>query len=54
MTTLPQDTVEPILRWADALPYPWCPRERLGEDASGIEAIERIRAALVERIENRC
>jgi hypothetical protein len=46
MTTLPQDTVEPILRWADALPYPWCPRERLGEGAPEIAAIERIRAAL--------
>lgn len=46
MTTLPQDTVEPILRWANALPYPWCPRERLGENAPEIEAIERIRAAL--------
>jgi len=43
---LPQDTVEPILRWADALPYPWCPRERLGEGAPEIAAIERIRAAL--------
>ena len=46
MTTLPQDTVEPILRWAEALPYPWCPRERLGEEAPAITAIDRIRAAL--------
>jgi hypothetical protein len=46
MTTLPQDTVEPILQWADALPYPWCPRERLGDGAPGITAIDRIRAAL--------
>jgi len=30
----------------DALPYPWCPRERLGEGAPEIAAIERIRAAL--------
>ncbi|QIE28301.1 hypothetical protein SBC1_64050 (plasmid) [Caballeronia sp. SBC1] len=46
MTTLPQDTVEPILRWADALPYPWCPRERLAGSAPEIAAIDRIRAAL--------
>jgi hypothetical protein len=46
MNTLPQDTVEPILRWADALPYPWCPRERLAEGAPGITTIDRIRAAL--------
>ncbi|HEV7832627.1 MAG TPA: hypothetical protein VGP09_04475 [Caballeronia sp.] len=46
MTTLPQDAVEPILQWADALPYPWCPRERLGDAAPGITAIDRIRAAL--------
>ena len=46
MTTLPQDTVEPILRWADALPYPWCPRERLAKGAPEIAAIDRIRAAL--------
>ena len=46
MTTLPQDTVEPIQRWAEALPYPWCPRERLGEGAPEITAIDRIRAAL--------
>jgi hypothetical protein len=47
MTALPQDTVDPILRWADALPYPWCPRERLGDGgAPGIAALDRIRAAL--------
>jgi hypothetical protein len=46
MTTLPQDTAEPILRWAGALPYPWCPRERLAEGAPEIAAIDRIRAAL--------
>jgi hypothetical protein len=46
MNTLPQDTVEPILRWAHALPYPWCPRERLAEGAPGIATIDRMRAAL--------
>ncbi|SAL24224.1 hypothetical protein AWB69_01749 [Caballeronia udeis] len=46
MTTLPQDTVEPILRWSDSLPYPWCPRERLGRGAPDLKAIDRIRAAL--------
>ncbi|CAN7648634.1 hypothetical protein LJR034_005092 [Caballeronia sp. LjRoot34] len=46
MTTLPQDAVEPILRWADALPYPWCPREQVGGRAPKIPAIDRIRAAL--------
>ena len=46
MTTLPHDTAEPILRWADSLPYPWCPREHLGRGAPDLEAIDRIRAAL--------
>jgi hypothetical protein len=46
MTTLPEETAEPILRWAQNLPYPWCPRERLEQGAPGIDAIARITAAL--------
>jgi hypothetical protein len=46
MTTLPEDTAEPILRWAQDLPYPWCPRERLAEGTPEIAAIKRIRVAL--------
>lgn len=46
MTTLPEETASLILRWAQDLPYPWCPRERLAQGAPEIAAIERIRAAL--------
>ncbi len=46
MTTLPEESAEPILRWAQTLPYPWCPREPLAQGAPEIAAIERISAAL--------
>jgi hypothetical protein len=46
MFTLPQEAAEPILRWAQDLPYPWCPRERLAHGAPAIDALTRIRAAL--------
>ncbi|MDP9156984.1 MAG: hypothetical protein M3O74_22370 [Pseudomonadota bacterium] len=46
MMSLPQETAEPILQWAQDLPYPWCPRDRLAKGAPEIDAIARIRAAL--------
>jgi hypothetical protein len=46
MMTLPQATAEPILQWAQDLPYPWCPRNRLADGALEIDAMARIRAAL--------
>jgi hypothetical protein len=46
MATFAEESAEPILRWAQNLPYPWCPRERLAQGAPEIAAIERIRAAL--------
>ncbi|MFT4437688.1 hypothetical protein [Caballeronia sp. 15715] len=46
MTTLPRVVVEPIMLWAQKLPYPWCPRDHLADGKLSIDAVDRIRAAL--------
>ena len=42
MATLPAAQADSVLRWASRLPYPWCAREALKENAPDIETIRRI------------
>lgn len=46
MTTLAPDTAQPILQWAQQLPYPWCPASRLTLDTPSFTPVARIVAAL--------
>jgi hypothetical protein len=42
MATLAAEFAESILRWASRLPYPWCARDALKQDAPDIETVQRV------------
>ncbi|MGA7812866.1 hypothetical protein [Caballeronia sp.] len=46
MTTLPEESSEVILGWARNLPYPWCPRALLAQQAPALDAISCVLKAL--------
>jgi hypothetical protein len=46
MEVLPADTLVSVMAWLAALPYPWCPRERLACGAPSIAAL----GALLQRL----
>jgi hypothetical protein len=46
MTTLPKESSEALLGWARNLPYPWCPRVRLAQQAPDLDAVSRVLKAL--------
>jgi hypothetical protein len=50
MTVLPKDNADKVLRWASRLPYPWCERETLKQDAPDIDAVQRA----VSRLTSSC
>jgi hypothetical protein len=41
MTVLPEECAGDVLGWASRLPYPWCGRETLKQDAPDIDAVQR-------------
>ncbi|CAG9188916.1 conserved hypothetical protein [Paraburkholderia sabiae] len=46
METLPATSADSILRWASRLPYPWCERAALNNDAPDNAIVQRIIAQL--------
>lgn len=46
MQILPPAAAAPVMRWAAALPYPWCPAPHAISTASGVVGIEPILAWL--------
>lgn len=46
MIVLPKDAAEPLILWAQQLPYPWCLPENLANEMPRIDAIRNIVDAL--------
>ena len=46
MIVLPKDAAEPLILWAQQLPYPWCFPENLANEMPHIYAIRNIIEAL--------
>lgn len=42
MNVLPARCNAPILAWVSALPYPWCPADRLADGAPGLSAVHDV------------
>lgn len=49
MRVLHKSVASPLLDWAKARPYPWCPLDRIKQDLPQIGALQRVACMLAER-----